>query len=263
MTGSEPAASRKGFATLIENVAGNRRKNLLAGLIGVLVGGAAVALWSGQGGAAGPGQAHTEAIVRNYILSHPEIIPEAMQRLQERDVARAIEARRAEFETPFAGAWAGAADADVVLVEFFDYACGFCRKSNADVDRLLREDPKLKVVWRELPVLGPESQAAAEVSLAAARQGRFRAFHQILFSLGPPRPASVARAQQAAGISAGQVAAMRGSATARREVDRNYALAQAVSTSGTPTFVVGDKVLQGAVGYAALKAAIAEARARG
>jgi protein-disulfide isomerase len=220
-----------------------------AALLGALAGAALMALMSGQ-------------LVRGYLLDHPEVIPEAMQRLEDRRAAQAVEANRAQLETPFAGAWAGAKDGDVVLVEFFDYACAYCRRSNPDVERLLREDARLKVVWRELPVLGPDSEEAAAVSLAAAKAGRFKPFHDRLFALGRPNPESVARAQQAAGVSAGEVAAVRGSGAVREELGRNYQLAQAMNASGTPTFVVGDQVLEGAVGHAALKAAIAEARTR-
>jgi protein-disulfide isomerase len=230
------------------------RSSLIAGVAGLVIGGAAVALASG-GGMPGSDRAHVERIVKSYLLENPQIIPEAMEVLRSRESAAVVKANRSALETPFAGAWAGAEDADVVLVEFFDYACGFCRKSNSDVDRLIAEDKKLKVVWRELPVLGPDSQAAAEASLAAARQGRFRQFHEQLFAAGRPAPEAVAQVQRQLGVGS-----LAGSAEARSELDKNFQLARAINASGTPTFVVGDKVLQGAVGYEALRAAIADAR---
>lgn len=235
----------------------NRRQMVAAGLVGVLIGGAAVAL-AGQAGsiASDPDRTRIEQIVREYILANPEIIPEAVQLLQAKQTAGVIDQHRAAIETPFAGAWAGAEKGDVVLVEFFDYACGFCRKSNPDVDRLLKEDKNLKVVWRELPVLGPDSRAASDVSLAAARQGRFQQFHASLFAEGRPTPAAVAAAQKAAGV-----APTPPPPEFESEIRKNYELARAIGATGTPTFVVGDQVLQGAVGYDALKAAIASARA--
>jgi len=235
------------------------RTGLLAGAVGLLVGGAAVAVWSDARGG-GASRAEVGEIVRDYVLANPEIIPEAMQRVQEREAGKVVEANRAAFETPFAGAWAGAADGDVVLVEFFDYACGYCRKSNADVDRLLAEDKKLKVVWREWPVLGPDSERAAEVSLAAAKDGRFRDYFHRLYALGRPTESAINQAAAAAGVSPQRIAEVAASAEARDELSKNYRLAQAVSGNGTPLFVVGDKVLHGAVGYDALKHAIAEAR---
>lgn len=226
-----------------------------AGLVGLVIGGAAVAVATQSGALADPDRARIETIVREYILAHPEIIPEAVQRLQQRELAQAVDQNRAAYETPFAGAWAGAEDGDVVLVQFFDYACGFCRKSNPDVDRLLSEDKKLKVVWRELPVLGPDSQVAAEASLAAARQGVFRDFHEKMFALGRPTTSNIAAAKGAVGLTA-SVAPQEMQA----EFEKNYTLARAIGATGTPTFVVGDQVLQGAVGYDALKEAIATAR---
>jgi protein-disulfide isomerase len=215
---------------------------LAAGLVGALIGGGAVAYGSRQS-------------VRDYLLENPEILPEAMDRLREREAAKAVSANRSALETPFAGAWAGAADGDVVLVEFFDYACGFCRKSNADVERLLREDPKLKVVWREWPVLGPDSEAAARASLAAALAGRFKPFHDQLYAAGKPNADALARARAAIGLSGDLPAA-----AADRELAKNFQLARNLEATGTPTFVVGDRVFQGAVGYEALRDAVKEAR---
>ena len=215
---------------------------LAAGLVGALIGGGAVAWGSRQS-------------VRDYLLENPEILPEAMDRLREREAAKAVAGNRSALETPFAGAWAGAADADVVLVEFFDYACAYCRKSNADVDRLLREDPKLKVVWREWPVLGPDSEAAARASLAAATAGRFKPFHDRLFAAGRPTAEALAGARAAIGLGSDLPAA-----AADRELSRNFQLARNLEATGTPTFVVGDQILQGAVGYEALRQAVKEAR---
>ncbi|MGE0179560.1 MAG: DsbA family protein [Sphingomonas sp.] len=225
-----------------------------AALLGILIGAGAVGAWYGF---RSPDRAATEAIVRDYILAHGEIIPEAMERAQNRRSARSVDRHRSALETPFHGAWAGADDGDVVLVQFFDYSCGYCRQSNADVDRLLREDNRLRVVWRELPVLGPDSEAAARVSLAAAQQGRFRDFHTRMFMLGRPTAGLLQQASQGSGVQpAAETAEM------RTELARNIEMARAIGASGTPTFVVGDQVLQGAVGYEALRDAIRQARAR-
>lgn len=224
----------------------------LAVLLGVAIGGAGVGAWYGY---QAPDRAGTEAIVRDYLLNHGEVIFEAVERHRSRQSAQAIGGQRTALETPFHGAWAGAADADVVLVQFFDYACGYCRQSNADVERLLREDPRLKVVWREYPVLGPASDAAARISLAAARQGRFRQFHERMFALGRPTEALLAQAAQEAGVQAEPE-----SAEMRSELARNEQMGQRIEAQGTPTFVVGDEVLQGAVGYETLRDAIRRTR---
>ncbi|MDX3885551.1 MAG: DsbA family protein [Sphingomonas sp.] len=239
----------------------------MAGIIGALAGGAAAlaltALQSAPSAGTVPARdrAAIEAIVHDYILAHPEIIPEAMEKLQGRQTAQLIEANRKALETPFAGAWAGARDGDVVLVEFFDYSCGYCRQSVADVDRLIKEDPKLKVVFRELPILGDASDAAAKVSLSAARQGAFYPFHLKLYNSGRPTPAAIAEVQKQVGLDPVRVAADGKAAEVQAEIDGNIGLARTLQLSGTPAFIVGNQLLPGAVGYDALKKAIAEARA--
>ena len=222
---------------------GGWKTSLVAVLLGILIGAGAMLAANGY-------------FIRSYLLEHPEILPEAMERLRERENAKAVGQHRTALETPFHGAWAGAADGDVVLVEFFDYACGFCRASNPDVERLLREDPRLKVVWRDYPVLGPDSERAAIASLAAAKAGRFRAFHDRLFATARPTEASIAEARAAVGIGETQL-----TPEIRAELERNFELGRAIGASGTPTFVIGNRILQGAVGYEALKEAIAAARA--
>jgi protein-disulfide isomerase len=138
---------------------------------------------------------------------------------------------------------------------FFDYACGYCRQSNSAVSRLIAEDPRLKVVWRELPVLGPDSQQAAMASLAAAEQGRFRQFYDALFDAGRPAPEAIARARALAGVTPAQPTEIQ-----RQELARNIELAGLLRATGTPTFVIGDQVIHGAVPYEELKAAVARAR---
>ena len=144
-------------------------------------------------------RAAIERMVRDYILAHPEIIPEAMARLQQRETGKLVDASRAAIETPFPGAWAGAKDGDVTLVEFFDYACGYCRQAVPDIERLLAEDKKLRIVFRELPILGPGSEDAAKASLVAAKQGRFLDFHRRMYAAGRPAAASIAAARRASG----------------------------------------------------------------
>lgn len=202
--------------------------------------------------------------VRAALLADPQMIPDAIQRLEAQDMAARLAIHRAALETPFAGAWAGAADGDVVLVEFFDYNCPFCRQSAADVERLLAEDPKLKVVFREYPVLGEASERFARASLAAAVQGqpRHRAFYGHVF--GTPGQLSAERLQrtiEAVGLDAGRLSADFAGAAVEAELTRNLELGRALGIGGTPSYIVGNRVLPGAVGYAQMKAAIAEARA--
>lgn len=210
-----------------------------------------------------PDRAGIEAVVRDYILQHPEIIPEAMSRLRAKETAHSIAADRTAIERPFAGAWAGNPQGDVTLVMFSDYACVYCRASAPDIQRLLAEDPRLKVVWREIPVLGPPSEAAAHAALAAAKQNRYLPFHRALFVDARPDQAHLAAAARAAGLEPARLAADGRAADVGQEIDANIALATRLGVSGTPAFVVGDQMLSGAVGHDRLAAAIAAARRGG
>jgi protein-disulfide isomerase len=205
-----------------------------------------------------------EAAVKNAILANPEVIPEAINRLQQREVEKLLASNREAIETPFAGAWTGARDADVVLVEFFDYNCPYCRQSVADVERLLAEDPKLKVVYRDMPVLGPESERFARASLSAAEQGRYRGFYSNAFrGQGALNQERLIRTVRAAGLNEAKVAADLSSKAIEAEIRKNLDLGRALGLTGTPSYVVGDQILSGAVGFEELKAAIAQAREAG
>ncbi len=206
-------------------------------------------------------KAAIEKIVRDYILANPEILPEAMQNLQARELAKIVDENRKAIETPFAGAWEGAADGDVVVVEFFDYACGYCRAVTPTIAKLIAEDKKLKVVYREMPVLGQPSYDAAKASLAAAQQGKYMTFHKAVFAAGRPSPSVIAAAQRQAGIDPAAARDSDKLAAIDAELTKSSELQRILSLSGTPSWVIGKKVVVGSMDYDQLKAAIAAARA--
>ena len=201
-------------------------------------------------------RAAIEGVVRDYILAHPEILPEAMERLQSQGAARQVADNRTALETPFPGAVLGNPRGTVTLVEFTDYACGYCRQSVADVNALLAAHPNLRIVVRELPILSPASTEAAKMALVAAAQGKYAAFHDAMFAGSRPDAASIAAAARTAGVDPTAAAATGVS----EELAGNLDLARKLGINGTPAWVVGDRLLVGAVGREALEAAIAEAR---
>lgn len=241
----------------------NRKIQMILGLLAAAaVASTAVAVNSSDtsSAAAQTDRARIEQIVHDYILAHPEILPQAMERLKDKRMAEVINTHRQEIETPYAGAWEGAKDADVVLVEFFDYNCSYCRASLTDLAKIVASDAKVKVVYRELPILSEESNLAARVSLLAAEQGKYMPFHKALYAGGRVTKDSILAAAVAAGLDR---KAAEGAINSNRydpEIENNLKLAQALGASGTPTFVVGNKILNGAVGYDALKEAIAAVR---
>jgi protein-disulfide isomerase len=200
-----------------------------------------------------------EQLVRDALVSHPEIIVDAGQALRDKQYAEALTPVRASLERPFYSSWKGAEKPKVTLTYFFDYACGYCRASNPAIERLLKEEKDLRVVYRELPILGPDSVAAARVSLAASKAGKFGAYHDALYAAGRPGPDTIAIAATAAGVPAqpGEDPAQ------EAELRSNMSLASQLGATGTPLFVVGDRVMNSAVGYEALKEAVEAARKRG
>jgi protein-disulfide isomerase len=191
-------------------------------------------------------------IVRQGMMADPQILVDASDALRDRQTAPAIAAARTALETPFGSSWKGAEKPTVVLVEFYDYACPYCKASNPHVDQLLKDNPGLRVVYRELPILGPNSVEAARLSLAASKAGRFRQFHDALYAAGRPAPDTNAAAARVANIGPAPAE----DPTIEAELKRNFEMAGRLGATGTPLFVIGDRVLNGAVGYDALKQAV-------
>lgn len=221
-------------------------------IVALLAGFAGAALWGFSGLGAGS--------TREYLLAHPEVLPEAMDVLQQRDMAARIEPLRDELEQPFPGAVLGNPQGSLTLVEFTDYACGYCRQSMPDVAALIAANPDLRVVIREYPILSQDSAEAARMALAAAVQGRFAQFHEAMFAQDGPSPENIAAAAQAAGVdlTLAREAIARGDYEA--QLQNNIFLAQSMGFSGTPSWVVGNRALNGAVGREKIAEAIAEAR---
>ena len=229
---------------------------LLAGVAGAALAAGAVPVV-----AVASDKAAIEKIVRDYILSHPEIIPEAMTRLQSREVTKLLDSNRKEIETPFAGAVAGNPKGDVSVVVFFDYACPYCRQGHADITRLVAADPGLRVVYRDFPVLSPASEEAAIASLSAAQQGRYTRFHNAMFEtpgkVGHERTIAMVRS---AGLDELRTAKDLNAPALKAEIKKNLELGRALGLTGTPSYIVGNEILSGAVGLDALKSAVAKAR---
>lgn len=221
----------------------------------------AVVFWLGGRFGGGMSKNEVEGVVADYIKANPQIIPEALEAQRGREIAKVIDQIRPALEKPYAGAWAGNADGDVTLVVFTDYACGFCRASVPDVDRLIREDKRLKVVFRELPIIAPQSRDAAIMALAAARQGKYDAFHHAMFAAGSLEKAAIAAAAEKVGVvTDGSADATANEALFQRELDSNLAIATQLQLNATPTWIVGDQLFQGQIGYDSLKQAVAKAR---
>jgi len=225
---------------------------LLTVVIALAAGFAGAGLWdfSGLG----------DRTMRAYLLANPEVLPEAMDVLQQRQQLARIEPVRGELERPFPGAVLGNPAGKVTLVEFSDYACTYCRRSLPDVAALIAANPDLKVVVREYPILSPESLDAARMALAAAQQGKYGRFHDAMYRMSPLSAEAIAAAAKEAGLdmALAQAAIDRGMFDA--QLQANALLASQIGISGTPGWVVGSRMFDGAVGREVLGKAIEAAR---
>lgn len=208
-----------------------------------------------------PGQkAAMEQVVRDYLLEHPEILPQAVEKLRQKDSQKQLAGITDKLEAPYPGAVMGNPNGTVTLVEFTDFACGYCRQSEAVLKDLIATNPDLKVVIRHLPVIAPTSPAAAAMGLAAAEQGKYLAFHDAMFAAGRTDPASIETAANAAGLDLARARAAAQDPKVRAELEANMAFAQQLGFDGTPGWVIGDQILVGAVGKEPLAKALAAAR---
>ncbi len=221
-------------------------------LIALVAGFAGAALWSISGLGGNP--------TRDYLLANPEVLPEAMNVLQQREALARLEPLRDELEQPFPGAVLGNPNGTVTLVEFTDYACTYCRQSVAEVNALIADNPDLKVVIREYPILTEHSAAAARMALAAAQQGKFEAFHQAMFAQGQVSEETILAAASEAGVNIELAQGAIDLGQFEAQLQNNVFLAQSIGITGTPSWIVGSRTLNGAVGREAIGRAIAEAR---
>lgn len=206
------------------------------------------------------GRPAVEHIVHDYILEHPEILPQAMENLQKREASAQLAGVRQSVETPFPGAVLGNPQGTRTLVEFSDFACGYCRQSLPDVKQLIARNPDLRIVVRELPVISPHSPDAAKMALAAAEQGKYEAFHDAMYAAGQVDPETIDAVAQKVGLDMARARRVAASPTVEDEIKRNLAMANRLGFTGTPSWIAGDNLISGAVGMDRLAEAIGPAK---
>lgn len=196
-----------------------------------------------------------EEIVADYIRENPEIVEEALITLTERERAREREAARgaiAENREALVGLAddpaIGPEDAPVTVVEFFDYRCGFCKRSADFVAGLpAKNEGEVRVVFKEFPILSPESEAAARAALAAQRQGKYFELHMAFMETSSKlSDADIDRIAGDIGLDVDQLRADMNSPEITRKIEETKALAREIGVTGTPAFVIGDELVRGA-----------------
>jgi protein-disulfide isomerase len=210
-------------------------------------------------------KSEVERILRDYLIAHPEVIQDAMAELDKRQSAAEAEKHKATINQNAATIFSsprqvvlGNPDGNVTFVEFFDYNCGYCKRAMDDMLTLLKDDPKLKIVLKEFPVLGPGSVEAAQVAVAVRMQDKtgkkYLEFHQKL--LGGRGQADKARALAVAkdvGLDMARLEKDLASAEVKATLQESFKLAESLGLNGTPSYVIGDNVVVGAVGLESLK----------
>lgn len=218
--------------------------------------------------APGPDRAAIEKIVREYIVANPEILVEAMAELERRQDAQrqaaakaALVERRAELLSDPVTPPGGNPQGDVTIVEFFDYHCGYCKQVHPTVKAVVAADRNVRVVYKELPILSESSRVAALGALAAARQGKYPEMHAALMEtrgeITRERLMAVARDLR---LDATRLERDMADPALAARIEANLSLARALGVTGTPAFVIGNRVVPGAIDAETMRKAIADAR---
>jgi len=212
-------------------------------------------------------EALNEAI-RSYLLEHPEVIIEALEKFEDRErlakenaSTAALNERKDDLYnhpmTPISGNPKG----DVTIVEFFDYQCGYCKRTMQTVLDLQKEDPKIRVVWKELPILGPASEFASRAAMAAKKQDKYIEFHvAVMGARGQLTTESVMKHAADVGLDIDKLKRDMMAPEIGKYLRDTLQLAQQLGINGTPGFVIGGKLVPGAIGMEQMKDLIAQAR---
>ncbi len=209
--------------------------------------------------------------IHDYLLDHPEIVVDALKAAQQKSAQEAAERtrrligemRRQLVDNPD-DLVQGNPKGDATIVEFFDYRCPYCKEIEPALDALLHEDPKLRIVYKEFPVLGEPSVYASRVALAARKQGKYAAFHRAMMAVkGTIDDAVVLKVAASVGLDLNKVKTDMGAADIEHIIRANYDLAATLSIEGTPALIIGDTLIPGAVDIDKLREDIATVRKHG
>ena len=214
-----------------------------------------------------------EAVVKDYLLKHPEIMVEVQGALEtkmakeeaERTKAMVAEHAKDIYRAPNAPV-AGNPDGDITVVEFFDYNCGYCKRGFSEIAKLVEKDKNVRVVFKEFPILRDESEQAAKVALAARMQGKYWEVHgDMIQTKGLVNEAVALKVAEKHGLDMAKLKADMASPEVKAELDRVKELAKTLSINGTPHFLVGDQAIGGAPEnlYDVLEAHVTELRKTG
>lgn len=213
-------------------------------------------------------KAAIETIIHDYLVENPEVLVKAFEELERRqEVAKLAETqaavekhRKAIYDDP--GDYvAGNPDGDVTLVEFFDYQCGYCKRSFEPLMDFVEKDGNIRLVLKEFPILGPNSLLATKAAIAAKKQGRYFDMHRALYGhKGEIDEDAIMAIAGDIGLDLARLKKDMGDPAIQDQVSRTYRLAEQLGVDGTPAFVAGGTMYPGAVDEARLEGMIQQAR---
>ncbi len=210
----------------------------------------------------------TDERIRQFILNNPEVLIQALEKyqLQEQDRQRqqsaaAISAHRDKILNHPMTPVSGNKNGDVTIVEFFDYQCGFCKRTLPTMLDIIKQDEKVRVVWKELPILGPVSQVAARAAMAAQNQGKYVPFHVAMMGArGQLTTTKIFRLAKKVGLDVDRLKKDMKDPKIDIYLQETIRLAQSIGINGTPGFIIGDKLVPGAIEKDRMMELIAAAR---
>jgi protein-disulfide isomerase len=216
-------------------------------------------------------RAALDQAIHDYLMSHPDVVLDALKAGQAQADAKAADQSRHTIITKQKELLddpddlvEGNPKGDVTLVEFFDYRCPYCKEVEPSLDALLKEDGKLRIVYKEFPILGEASVYATHVALAAKKQGKYAEFQRAMMATkGDINDATVLNVAQSIGLDITKIKADMSAPATDKLIDKNYALADALDIQGTPAIVIGGTLIPGAIDIDSLRKDIAAARKNG
>jgi protein-disulfide isomerase len=209
-----------------------------------------------------------EQVVREYLLRNPEVIRDAMQALQAKEEKQRIDAAaasikllRSEIYADADSPVAGNVKGDVSIVVFYDYFCGYCKRTLPALQTLVANDSSLRVIFKELPIMGPQSMVAARATLAAARQGKFDAFHLAMIESQSASDEAIKAIIERLGLDYVKLLKDMDDPAITAAIERNLRLAESLGVNGTPAYLIGDELVPGAIDLDSLKRIVSSQRA--
>ncbi len=192
-------------------------------------------------------------MIHDYLLENPEILPEAIQILQKRQKKIKLERNHAGLYQDGFSYVAGNKNGNATLIEFFDYNCTYCKRSLSNIEKLKREDPDLRVIYKEFPILAESSYTASKAAMASMKQGKYMKFHiAMLRNTGKLTEERIFEIARKVGLDEKRLVKDMTDPALDRNIKTNHDLAQAMGITGTPGFIIGDTILSGALPYAEL-----------